>query len=347
MNQNESIIAFGLQEKKSLEKMPKIQSRKLSKTELTIVISCVVFIALLTIINLLIYTFKKLAKKPVNTTKIIETNLAGDAGKKSYDILPGVGEIVLWADNDKRGYLIDINGSWAKIDGQRWLRDNMAVLHNTYKKASMAYRNKFKKKDDKVNKDLKDDSRLIKRIPPTSGNYILAPVPEAIEYEHSENASRSSIKEEYFAESDYHIEHGRVASFGKNNKLLCQQASSVHYMTENKLSTNPYNESNFYDHNETYELEDKAKNPEYESQTNIVSLSDSDSSPSLNQKLDDNIIFRVNPNLSKDGFVDSNSSIRLDPSILKYSNQPIAIVAPSKSNSSTLEKKHLKKDENE
>ena len=28
----------------------------------------------------------------------------------------------------------------AKIDGQRWLRDNMAVLHNTYKKASMAYR---------------------------------------------------------------------------------------------------------------------------------------------------------------------------------------------------------------
>jgi hypothetical protein len=28
----------------------------------------------------------------------------------------------------------------AKIDGQRWIRENMAVLHNTYKKASMAYR---------------------------------------------------------------------------------------------------------------------------------------------------------------------------------------------------------------
>ena len=63
-----------------------------------------------------------------------------DPGKKSYDILPGVGEIVLWAAKDKRGYLIDINGSWAKIDGQRWIRENMAVLHNTYKKASMAYR---------------------------------------------------------------------------------------------------------------------------------------------------------------------------------------------------------------
>jgi len=71
--------------------------------------------------------------------KVAEMN-TNDPGKKSYDILPGVGEIVLWAAKDKRGYLIDINGSWAKIDGQRWIRENMAVLHNTYKKASMAYR---------------------------------------------------------------------------------------------------------------------------------------------------------------------------------------------------------------
>ena len=109
MNQTESVVAFGLQEKKPYEKMPKIQNRKLSKTELTIVISCVVFIALLTVINLLIYTFKKLAKKPVNATKIIETNLTGDAGKKSYDILPGVGEIVLWADNTTSHILQQLN----------------------------------------------------------------------------------------------------------------------------------------------------------------------------------------------------------------------------------------------
>lgn len=78
-------------------------------------------------------------------SKRINDLSSNDPSKKSYDILPGVGEIVLWAANDKRGYLIDINGSWAKIDGQRWLRENMAVLHNTYKKASTAYR--FLKKD--------------------------------------------------------------------------------------------------------------------------------------------------------------------------------------------------------
>lgn len=46
----------------------------------------------------------------------------------------------------------------AKIDGQRWLRENMAVLHNTYKKASLAYRNRFKKKDDKLKAEKEDSS---------------------------------------------------------------------------------------------------------------------------------------------------------------------------------------------
>jgi hypothetical protein len=121
---------------------------------------------LLTFINLIIYAVRKLLKKPEDD-KITETNI-GDPGKKSYDILPGVGEIVLWAAKDKRGYLIDINGSWAKIDGQRWLRDNMAVLHNTYKKASMAYKNRFRKKEEKK-VSVKEDARLAKRAPPTNG----------------------------------------------------------------------------------------------------------------------------------------------------------------------------------
>lgn len=51
----------------------------------------------------------RLIKK--SNQKVAEANL-NDPGKKSYDILPGVGEIVLWAAKDKRGYLIDINGSW-------------------------------------------------------------------------------------------------------------------------------------------------------------------------------------------------------------------------------------------
>jgi hypothetical protein len=39
-------------------------------------------------------------------------NQPNSGQNKKYDILPGVGEIILWAANDKRGYLIDINGSW-------------------------------------------------------------------------------------------------------------------------------------------------------------------------------------------------------------------------------------------
>jgi hypothetical protein len=35
--------------------------------------------------------------------------------KKPYDILPGKGEIVLWAAKDKRGYFIDMNGSWLEF----------------------------------------------------------------------------------------------------------------------------------------------------------------------------------------------------------------------------------------
>ncbi len=40
-----------------------------------------------------------------------------------------------------------------------------------------------------------------------------------------------------------------------------------------------------------------------------------------------------------------NNGVKLDPSILKFSNQPVAIVAPSKSNTNTLEKKKHKTEE--
>ncbi|RNA41265.1 hypothetical protein BpHYR1_001690 [Brachionus plicatilis] len=354
-NQSDFMVAFGIQEKNAFEKSPKVQTGKLSKTELTIVISCVIFIAMLTVVNLIIYSFKRLAKKQVPTAKIIEPGLnAADPDKKSYDILPGVGEIVLWADNDKRGYLIDINGSWAKIDGQRWIRDNMTVLHNTYKKASMAYRNKFKKKDDK--KEPNDDSRLIKRIPPTIGSYALTPVPEAIEYDQSENNSRSSIREfGNFGESDYHIEHGQITSLGKRNKILCHQASLTNYSLENNSESNHLNEPNGSKHNDSWDSkEDKQDSKlELESQTNILALGDStDSSPSFDHKLakEDNILNKENPSNKDPSLGSNNSSIRLDNQSLKYSNQsniPIAIVAPNKSNSSTLETKHHKKEENE
>ena len=337
-NHSDLMVAFGIQEKNALEKSAKVQSKKLTKTELIIVISCVIFIAMLTVVNLIIYTFKRLAKKQIPTAKVIDPGLnTTDNGKKSYDILPGVGEIVLWADNDKRGYLIDINGSWAKIDGQRWIRDNMTVLQNTYKKASMAYRNKFKKKEEK--KELNDDSKLIKRIPPTSG-YVLAPVPEAGEYDQSENNSRSSFREfGNYCESEYHVEHGQVTSLGKRHKLLCNQSSSINYIIEDKELN--YNESRDY-------KEVGHDNDQFEPQTNILELGDSnDSSPSLDTKFvqDENIIFKEITRDNRDEFSDTSSSIRLDPTSLKFSNQsniPIAIVAPNKSNASTLEKKKIK-----
>lgn len=115
--------------------------KRLTKTELVIIITSVAFIALLTLVNLLVYVFKK--------TKHTNEKLSGgetsstdetDNSKKPYDILPGVGEIVLWAAKDKRGYLIDTNGSWAKIDSQRWLKENVNALQNTCRKASMAYK---------------------------------------------------------------------------------------------------------------------------------------------------------------------------------------------------------------
>ena len=77
--------------------------------ELVIITSCVSFIALLTLLNLFIYVVKRSKK---TDGKIDQINANDPENKKPYDILPGVGEIVLWAANDKRGYLIDTNGSW-------------------------------------------------------------------------------------------------------------------------------------------------------------------------------------------------------------------------------------------
>lgn len=98
--------------------------------ELTIIISCVLFITLLTFVNLIIYAMRKYEEiaRTLQINTYTKTKFAfrllkktnnevhqppiNSNGKKSYDILPGVGEIILWAAKDKRGYLIDINGSW-------------------------------------------------------------------------------------------------------------------------------------------------------------------------------------------------------------------------------------------
>ena len=41
------------------------------------------------------------------------------------DILPAVGEIVIWDEKDQGGYMIDNNGDWAKIEGRQWFGSNI------------------------------------------------------------------------------------------------------------------------------------------------------------------------------------------------------------------------------
>jgi hypothetical protein len=71
-----------------------------------------------------ISTLNRVVKR--TSREVSQTNLT-DKGKKSYDILPGVGEIILWAAKDKRGYLIDINGSWYNYF-------KLFILHKFFKK---------------------------------------------------------------------------------------------------------------------------------------------------------------------------------------------------------------------
>ena len=40
--------------------------------------------------------------------------------KKSVFDLIFIGEIVIWDEKDQGGYMIDNNGTWAKIEGRQW-----------------------------------------------------------------------------------------------------------------------------------------------------------------------------------------------------------------------------------
>ncbi|CAF4859694.1 unnamed protein product, partial [Rotaria socialis] len=43
-----------------------------------------------------------------------------NSNNNNNDILPAVGEIVIWDEKDQGGYMIDNNGAWAKIEGRQW-----------------------------------------------------------------------------------------------------------------------------------------------------------------------------------------------------------------------------------
>ncbi len=208
----------------SITKISNKTERNLTKTEFTIIITCILFITLLTFINLIIYAIRKLIKKKYANKNINDLN-STDPSKKSYDILPGVGEIVLWAANDKRGYLIDINGSWAKIDGQRWLRENMAVIHNTYKKASTAYRKRFKKKDEK--KQHKVEDILSKN--PSGASTICSSI--------LDQSSSSSFS------NNFSIQQATTNEEDEEIQIESAQTSSTNTLRENDIKTNCYSES--------------------------------------------------------------------------------------------------------
>jgi len=36
-----------------------------------------------------------------------------------------LGEIVIWDEKDQGGYMIDNNGTWAKIEGRQWFGSNL------------------------------------------------------------------------------------------------------------------------------------------------------------------------------------------------------------------------------
>jgi hypothetical protein len=77
------------------------------------------------------------------------------------------------------------------------------------------------------------------------GTYSLPPVPEAAEYELSDNTSSTSTLHDemiQIAEGEYQIEHGRVASMVVNSKKLCQQAPSI-FVTSRQPALDSYRDS--------------------------------------------------------------------------------------------------------
>jgi hypothetical protein len=52
-------------------------------------------------------------------------SLINTTNNNNNDILPAVGEIVLWDEKDQGGYTIDKRGEWEKIEGSQWFGGNL------------------------------------------------------------------------------------------------------------------------------------------------------------------------------------------------------------------------------
>ncbi|CAF0909832.1 unnamed protein product, partial [Didymodactylos carnosus] len=172
-----------------------MENRRLSKTDITIIAVCILFVILLVIINLILYAVRRhrhqLQRRhlisPSLATTIVGTtgsSMNGTSGTNTMpnnsDILPAVGEIVIWGAKDQRGYMIDNNGTWAKIEGRQWFGSN--IFKGCSKSSlSKSFRSKFRVRSDK--KEIRQ-AQLFK-CPLLMDSATLSPVPEC-DYESSE-----------------------------------------------------------------------------------------------------------------------------------------------------------------
>ncbi|CAF1272754.1 unnamed protein product [Rotaria sordida] len=202
----------------------------LSKTDITIVAVSMLFVILLFIINLILYAVRRhhhrlqhrhllSASTPSllngsrrtgingslqrtqlgdSTSSIVNTT---NNNNNSSDILPAVGEIVIWDEKDQGGYMIGNHGEWAKIQGRQWFRSSL--LKSCSKSSfSKSFRSRFqfsrqsnKKINDRhqptsiPNPKQQQQQQQIFKYPLLLDTATLAPVPEADDYQSSSLSS--------------------------------------------------------------------------------------------------------------------------------------------------------------
>ncbi|CAF1117464.1 unnamed protein product [Rotaria sordida] len=206
----------------------------LSKTDMTIVAVSILFVILLAIINLILFAVRRhrhrIQGRHLLSTSISSTldnrRLGGGGGgggsghlhsqtftdttnglinttnntNNNNDILPAVGEIVIWDEKDQGGYMIDNNGTWAKIEGRQWFGSH--IFKNCSKTPlAKSFRSRFRfmrHLDKKGNHHhhhhpqppITPKTHQIQqqtfKFPLLMDTATLSPVPEADDYESSE-----------------------------------------------------------------------------------------------------------------------------------------------------------------
>ncbi|UJR14129.1 hypothetical protein I4U23_001123 [Adineta vaga] len=195
----------------------------LSKTDMTIVAVSILFVILLAIINLILFAVRR-QRHRVHGQHLLSTsipsllddrrlggnghfhgpiygdstnNLIHTTNNNNNDILPAVGEIVIWDEKDQGGYMIDNNGAWAKIEGRQWFGSNL-FKSCTKSSLSKSFRSRFRliRHSDKKNNQQHHQPPITPKTHPTPQQAFkfpllmdtatLSPVPEADDYDSSD-----------------------------------------------------------------------------------------------------------------------------------------------------------------